>query len=89
MVNIIKTNACNTITNIWNTAHIKCNGSCIKPTAPIKININSPAYKLPNKRSESEKGLEISAISSSSKLKGIKATCKSLLSELKGCTLIL
>ena len=68
IVSIMNKNACNVITRIWNTAQTKCNGSCIKPIAPIKMKINSPAYKLPNKRSANENGLETSAISSSNKL---------------------
>ena len=84
IVSIMNTNACSTITKMWNTAQIKCNGSCIKPTAPIKMKINSPAYKLPNKRSANENGLATKAIVSSNKLHGIKNTIASLLLELNG-----
>ena len=84
MVGIINKNACSVITKIWNTGHTKCSGNCIKPIAPIKMKINSPAYKLPNKRSANENGLETNAISSSNKLKGINKICTNTLLELNG-----
>jgi hypothetical protein len=48
------------------------------------MKINSPAYKLPNKRSANENGLDTKAIVSSNKLHGINNTIISLFLELNG-----
>jgi len=71
-------NACNITIRIWNTAHAHCNTPAKMPSPmpllnnkAIKIKIISPAYKLPNKRSDKEIGLEISPTNSRKKLIGI------------------
>ena len=69
----MKINACNGRTKIWNTAQGKCSGNCHKPRVAIRININSLAYKLPNKRKASDNGRAIKVTDSKMKLTGINA----------------
>ena len=62
-------NACKGITSKWNAAQIKCRGSCHRPIVPaIRMKISSPAYKLPNRRSDNDSGLASSDTNSKTKL---------------------
>ena len=66
----MKINACNGITNKWKAAHKKCTGNWNKPIVAINKNINSPAYKLPNKRSANDNGRASKVTISKIKLTG-------------------
>ena len=94
MVSTMNINACKVITRIWKIDQASANINCAEPKVTvltsdddaafkvnkaIKIKINSPAYKLPNKRSANEIGLAIKPTNSSNRLKGINA------GWLKGC----
>ena len=65
-------NACNGIISKWKAAHKKCTGNFYKPIVAISKNINSPAYKLPNKRKANDKGRANKVTISKIKLTGYK-----------------
>ena len=90
----MKINACKVITKIWKIDHASAKMNWAMPNAvedrnvladafsvskAIRININSPAYRLPNNRNANEIGFAIKLTDSRRKLNGIK----NLL--LKGC----
>ena len=53
----MKMKACSVITKMWNTAQRKCSGNCYTPISAIRMKISSPAYMLPNSRSDNDSGL--------------------------------
>ena len=61
--------ACSVTISRWKTAQPKCNGNCQMPSNAIRINISSPANKLPNNRSDRDKGFANNETDSRIKLK--------------------
>ena len=61
--------ACSVTISKWKTAQPKCNGNCQMPSNAIRINISSPANKLPNNRSDRDKGFANNETDSRIKLK--------------------